>query len=59
MNVHKAIEMLFRGRLDWGVEPDARVIDERMDVFVSKPAQLSSQRHNKVVERMDISGVQL
>jgi len=58
MNINKAIKKLFRGRLEWGIQPDARVVDESVDVLVSEPTQLAAQRGGKGVERTDVSGIQ-
>jgi len=58
MNINKAIKKLFRGRLEWGIQPDARVVDESVDVLVSEPTQLATQRGGKGVERTDVSGIQ-
>src|SRR5882757_3629927 len=58
MNANKAIEKLFRGRLERGIQPDARVVDESVDVLVSEPTQLAAQRGGKGVEGTDISGIQ-
>jgi hypothetical protein len=58
MNVNKAIEKLFRGRLEWGIQPDARVVDESVDVLVSEPTQFAAQGDGKGVERTDVSGIQ-
>src|SRR5258707_335756 len=58
MNVNKVIKKLFRGRLEWGIEADARVVDESVDVLVSEPTQLAAQRGGKGVERTDIGGIQ-
>jgi hypothetical protein len=44
MNVDEAIKKLFRSRLEWGIEPDARVVDESVDVLASEPSQLAAQR---------------
>ena len=41
-----------------GIEPDARVLDESVDVPVSEPTQLAAQRGGKGVERTDISDIQ-
>jgi hypothetical protein len=58
MNVNKAIKKHFRSRREWGIEPDARVVNESVDVLVSEPTQLAAQRGGKGVERTDISGIQ-
>jgi len=58
MNVNKAIKKLFRSRREWDIEPDARVVNESVDVLVSEPTQLAAQRGGKGVERTDISGIQ-
>src|SRR5260370_40681242 len=58
MNVNKAIKTLFRGGLEWGIQPDARVVDESGDVLVSEPTQPAEQRDGRGVERTDVSGIQ-
>jgi len=52
MNVDKAIKKFFRGGLEWGIQPDARVVDERVDGLVSESTELAAQRGGKGVSKI-------